>query len=113
MCLQIALESVNGLGTLDGDGEHIPERRGGHAQNNACQNLSGNNEMSSRDVYPQIVETSQVCRVTVVMTNKVEPCHVEPCRPATGFCNSSCAQLAASVDLSKLVRKSKDYVCGI
>ena len=29
MCLQTALESVNGLATLDGDGEHVPERRGG------------------------------------------------------------------------------------
>ena len=59
--------------------------------------------MSSRDVYPQIVETSHVCRVTVVMTSKVEPCHVEPCRPATGSCNLFSTQLAASVDLSILV----------
>ena len=51
----------------------------------------------------QIVETSQVCRATVVMINKVEPCHVEPCRPAIGSCNLFCAQLAASVDLSILV----------
>ena len=29
MCLQIALENVNGLGTLDGDGERVPERTGG------------------------------------------------------------------------------------
>ena len=29
MRLQIALENVNGLGTLDGDGERVPERRGG------------------------------------------------------------------------------------
>ena len=71
-------------------------------QTNACQNLSGNNEVSSRCVYPQIVETSQVCRVTGVMTSKVAPCHVEPCRPATGSCNLFCAQLAASVDLSIL-----------
>ena len=72
-------------------------------QNNACQNLPGNNEVSSRDVYPQIVETSQVCRATILMIKKVEPCHVEPCRPATGSCNLFCAQLAASVNLSILV----------
>ena len=77
--------------------------KGRHAQNNACQNLPGDNEVSSRDVYPQIVETSQVCGATVVMTSKVEPCHVEPCRPATRFCNLFCTQLAASVDLSILV----------
>ena len=29
MCLQTALESVNGLGILDGDGERVPEGRGG------------------------------------------------------------------------------------
>ena len=29
MCLQIVFENVNGLGTLDGDGERVPERRGG------------------------------------------------------------------------------------
>ena len=29
MCLQTALENVDGLGTLDGDGERVPERRGG------------------------------------------------------------------------------------
>ena len=74
-----------------------------HAQNNACQNLPGDNEVSSRDVYPQIGETSQVCRATVVMTSKVEPCHVEPCRPATRSCELFCNQLAASVDLSILV----------
>ena len=77
--------------------------KGRHAQNNACQNLLGDNEVSSRDVYPQIVETSQVCRATVVMTSKVEPCHVEPCRPATRSCNLFCTQLAANVDLSILV----------
>ena len=69
----------------------------------ACQNLPGDNEVSSRDVYPQIVETTRVCRATVVMTSKVEPCHVEPCRPATRSCNLFCTQLAASVDLSILV----------
>ena len=72
--------------------------KGRHAQNNACQDLPGDNEVSSRDVYPQIVETSQVCRATVVMTCKVEPCQVEPCRPATRSCNVFCTQLAASVD---------------
>ena len=77
--------------------------KGRHAQNNACQNLPGDNEVSSRDVYPQIVETSRVCRATVVMTSKVEPCHVEPCRPAARSCNLFCTQLAASVDLSILV----------
>ena len=77
--------------------------KGRHAQNNACQNLPGDNEVSSRDVYPQIVETSRVCRATVVMTSKVEPCHVEPCRPATRSCKLFCTQLAASVDLSILV----------
>ena len=95
MCLQTILESVNGLRTLDGDGER--------AQRNACQNLPGDNKVSSREVYPQIVETSQVCRETVVITSKVKPCHVEPCRPATGSCNLFCSQLAASVDLSILV----------
>ena len=29
MCLQTTLESVNGQGTLDGDGERVPEGRGG------------------------------------------------------------------------------------
>ena len=37
------------------------------------------------------------------MTSKVEPFHVEPCRPATGSCNLFCAQLSASVDHSILV----------
>ena len=74
-----------------------------HAQSNACQNLPGDNEVSSRDVYPRIVETSQVYMATVVMTSKLEPCHVEPCRPATGSCYLFFAQLAASVDLSVLV----------
>ena len=84
------------------DWAHLMEK-GRHAQNNACQNLPGNNEESSRDVYPQIVKTSQVCRATVVMISKVEQCHIEPCRPATGSCNFFCAQLAASVDLSILM----------
>ena len=44
-----------------------------------------------------------LCRKTIVMTSKVEPCHVEPCRPATGSCNVFSAQLAANVDLSVLV----------
>ena len=56
MCLQTALESVNGLGTLDGDGG-----------------------------------------------SKVEPCHVEPCRPGTRSCNLFSAQLASNIDLSVLV----------
>ena len=77
--------------------------KGRHAQNSACQNLPDDNEVSSRYVYPQIVETSQVCRATVVMTSKVEPCHVEHCRPATRSCNLFSTQLAASVDLSILV----------
>ena len=77
--------------------------KGRHKQNNTCQNLPGDNEVSSRDVYPQIIETSQVCRPTVVMTSKVEPCHVGPCKPATGSCNLFCVQLGASVDLSILV----------
>ena len=37
------------------------------------------------------------------MTSKAEPCHVEPCKPATGSCNLFWTQLAASVDLSILV----------
>ena len=90
MCLQTALENVNGLGTLDGDREWVPERRGGMRK-------------TTHDVYPQIVENSHVCRATVVMTSKAEPCHVEPFRPATGSCNLFCTQLAASVDLSILV----------
>ena len=77
--------------------------KGRHAQSNACQNFPGDNEVSSRDVYSQIVETSQICRATVGMTNTTEPCHVEPCRPATRSCILFCAQLAASVDLSILV----------
>ena len=77
--------------------------KGRHAQSNACQNLPSDNEVSSRYVYPQIIKTSQVCRATVVMTHKVEPCHVEPCRPATGSCNLLSAQLAARVDLTVLV----------
>ena len=36
------------------------------------------------------------------MTNKLEPCNVEPCRWAKGSCNVFSAQLAASVDLSVL-----------
>ena len=68
--------------------------------------------MSPRDVYPQIVETSQVCTATVVMTSKVEPCHVEPCRPSTGSCNLFCAQLAASVDLSILVLYGHIFAVG-
>ena len=76
---------------------------GRHAQNNACQNLPGDNEVSSRDVYPQIVKITQVCRATVLMTSKVGPCHAEPCRPALGSCNLFCTRLAASVDLTILV----------
>ena len=103
MYLQITLENVNGLGTLDGDGEHVPQRRGGLRKTTLAKTFPRRYEVSSRNVYPQIVETSQVCRATVVMTSKVEPCHVEPCRPATGSCNLFCTQLAASVDLSILV----------
>ena len=63
--------------------------------------LSG--EMSSRDVYPQIVEAPHDCKATVVITGKVRPCHVEPYRPATGSYNLFLAQLAARVVLSVLV----------
>ena len=35
--------------------------------------------------------------------NKVEPCHVEACRPETWSCNLFCGQRAASVNLSILV----------
>ena len=68
--------------------------KGQHVQNNACQNLSDDSEVSSSDVYPQIVEASQ---------SKLEPCHVQPFRPATWSCNLFFAQLAASVALSALV----------
>ena len=61
------------------------------------------NEVSLKDVYPQIVEASQVCKATVVMTSKVDPCLVEPRRPTTGSYNWFSAQLAASVALSVLV----------
>ena len=103
MCLQTAPENINGLGTLDGDRERVPQRRGGMRKTTLCQNLPGDNEVSSRDVYPKIVETSQVCRATVVMASKAEPCNFEPCRPATGSCNLFWTQLVASVDLSILV----------
>ena len=99
MCLQIALENVNGLGTLDDDGERVPERRSGMRKTTLAKTFQAITRCPSRDVYPQIGDTSQGCRATVVMTSKVEPCHVEPCRPAT----RSCTQLAASVDLSILV----------
>ena len=59
--------------------------------------------MSLEDVYPEIVEASQVCKATVVMTSKVDPCPVEPRRPATGSYNWFSAQLAVSVALSVLV----------
>ena len=101
MCLQTAPENVNGLGTLDGDRELVPQRRGGMRKITLCQNLPGDNEVLSRDVYPKIVETSQVCRATVA--SKAEPCNFEPCRPATGSCNLFWTQLVASVDLSILV----------
>ena len=38
MCVQTALESVNGLGTLDGDAECVPQK-GRRAQSNAYQNI--------------------------------------------------------------------------
>ena len=79
------------------------QREGWHAQSKACQNLPGDNEVLSRNVYPRMIETSQVYRATVVMTSKVEPCHVGPCRPATGSCNLLSVQLAASVDLSVMM----------
>ena len=101
MCLQTAPENVNGLGTLDGERERVPQRRGGMRKITLCQNLPSDNEVLSRDVYPKIVETSQVCRATVA--NKAEPCNFEPCRPATGSCNLFWTQLVANVDLSILV----------
>ena len=98
MCLPIALENVNGLGTLDGHGERVPERRGGMRKTTLAKTFQAITRCRQ-----EIVETSQVCRATVVMTSKVEPCRVEPCRPATRSCNSFCTQLAASVNLSILV----------
>ena len=61
---------------------------------------SGDNEVSSSVIYPQMIEVSQV---TVVIENKMEPRHVEPCRPATGSYILFPAQLASSVALSVLV----------
>ena len=59
--------------------------------------------MSSGDVYPQIAEASHVCKATVAMTRNVEPCHVEPCRLATGSYSLFSAQLAANAALLLLV----------
>ena len=96
MCLQIGLESVNGLGTLDGDGERVPERRGGRRKTTLAKTFQAITRCH-QEMFT--LRTSQVWRATVVMTSKVEPCHVEPCRPATGSCNLFCAQLEASVNM--------------
>ena len=87
------------LGTFDGDGERVPEGRGGMHKTTFVKT----SQAITRCRQEMIVETTQVCRAAVVMTSTVEPCHVEPCRPATWSCNLFCAQLAVSVDLSILV----------
>ena len=100
--LQTPFESVNGLNTLDWYTGRVSHGRGS-MHKATSQNLPGDREVLSRDVYPQIVKDLQLCKATAVITSKMESCHAELCRPATGSYSLFSAQLAASVALSVLV----------